>query len=240
MARCVTENRSRRATLVTGLRSRKVRLMTDDLHYPDELGHLPSRISESWYRAARRGAGPTRDEANVAQVAVSRGCRRESMTSASPATDVKSDKRRRDRLLDRSASSHRVSVLAALCVVAAISYGSSVSGGRFSGDDWANAASTRFGGPGGTGTLDRFWQAHVVRRSWSSTSPRSYGLRTRPAAHVVWSLVLAVAAAFALYFVLRLYQLPPPLVAALPAALVIPFPFADPSGSGQPQAASVS
>jgi hypothetical protein len=110
--------------------------------------------------------------------------------------------------------------------VAAISYGPYVSGGRFLADDWANAGWTRFGGPGGTGTLDFFWQVTSFRPVLVLYVPAVHTVfGTDPAAHVVWSLVLAIAAAFALYVVLRLYRLPP-LVAALPAALVIPFPFA--------------
>jgi hypothetical protein len=117
--------------------------------------------------------------------------------------------------------------LASLCVVTAISYGPYVSGGRFLADDWANAGWTRFGGPGGTGTLDFFWQVTSFRPVLVLYVPAVHTVfGTDPAAHVVWSLVLALAAAFALYVVLRLYRLPP-LVAALPAALVIPFPFAE-------------
>jgi hypothetical protein len=143
------------------------------------------------------------------------------------ATEAKIDQRLRARLLEHKRILTSALVLASLLVVTAISYGPYVSGGRFLADDWANAGWTRFGGPGGTGTLDFFWQVTSFRPVAVLYVPAVHTVfGTDPAAHVVWSLVLAVAAAFALYVVLRLYRLPP-LVAALPAALVIPFPFAE-------------
>ena len=148
-------------------------------------------------------------------------------TASASATAERTDQRLRARLLEHKRIITPLVVLASLCVVTAISYGPYVSGGRFLADDWANAGWTRFGGPGGTGTLDFFWQVTSFRPVLVLYVPAVHTVfGTDPAAHVVWSLVLAVAAAFALYVVLRLYRLPP-LMAALPAALVIPFPFAE-------------
>jgi hypothetical protein len=148
-------------------------------------------------------------------------------TAAAPPAKEATGRRLRAQLVEHKRIITPVLVLASLCVVTAISYGPYVSGGRFLADDWANAGWTRFGGPGGIGTLDFFWQVTSFRPVLVLYVPAVHTvLGTDPAAHVVWSLVLAVAAAFALYVVLRQYRLPP-LVAVLPAALVIPFPFAE-------------
>ena len=150
-----------------------------------------------------------------------------SSAASSSATEAKTGRRLGAQLLEHKRIVTPVLVLASLCVITGISYGPYVSGGRFLADDWANAGWTRFGGPGGTGTLDFFWQVTSFRPVLVLYVPAVHTVfGTDPAAHVVWSLVLAIAAAFALYVVLRLYRLPP-LVAALPAALVIPFPFAE-------------
>jgi hypothetical protein len=150
-----------------------------------------------------------------------------SRASPPSATEAKIDQRLRARLHDHKRTITSILVLASLCVVTAISYGPYVTGGRFLADDWANAGWTRFGGPGGIGTLDFFWQVTSFRPVLVLYVPAVHTVfGTDFAAHVLWSLFLAVAAAFALYVVLRLYRLPP-LVAALPAALVIPFPFAE-------------
>jgi hypothetical protein len=145
----------------------------------------------------------------------------------SPAGETRSDQGLREWLRERRQIITPSLVLLSLCVVAAISYGPFVSGGRFIADDWPNAGWTRFGGPGSTGTLDFFWQITSFRPGLVLYIPAVHTVFGLDAtAHIVWAVTLAVAAAFALYVVLRLYRLPP-LVAALPAALVIPFPFAD-------------
>ena len=147
-------------------------------------------------------------------------------TGSSPAATEAKGERLRAWLLAHKRIITSALVFASLLVVTAISYGPYISGGRFLADDWANAGWTRFGGPGGTGTLDFFWQVTSFRPVLVLYVPAVHTVfGTDPAAHVVWSLVLALAAAFALYVVLRLYRLPP-LMAALPPALVIPFPFA--------------
>jgi hypothetical protein len=114
-----------------------------------------------------------------------------------------------------------------LVAVTAIAYAPFISGGGFVADDWPNAEATRFGGPGGQGVLDYFWDVTSFRPVLALWVPFTHAvLGEHQTLHVLLSLGLAVLAAYLFFVALRTLGLRSAYALA-PAVLVLPFPFSD-------------